>query len=163
METPHGTPTTGTPQGGSLFSFALLTSLFFAWGFLTCMNDILIPYLKNAFELSLFQATLVQLAFFLAYAIGSALYYLISASSGPMICAWAAPAGTVVPSNLGVNGCYNSILGDGTKRVGVLLKDALVTSSGATTPLNVVLQSGKACQPDCKHGTGWTIQTLFVR
>lgn len=85
METPHGTPTTGTPQGGSLFSFALLTSLFFAWGFLTCMNDILIPYLKNAFELSLFQATLVQLAFFLAYAIGSALYYLISASSGDPI------------------------------------------------------------------------------
>lgn len=85
MERHDGNPSPEASQGGSLFSFALLTSLFFAWGFLTCMNDILIPYLKNAFALTLFQATLVQLAFFLAYSIGSALYFYISATKGDPI------------------------------------------------------------------------------
>ncbi|GIU51237.1 MULTISPECIES: sugar MFS transporter [Shewanella] len=55
------------------FKFALmaLTSLFFMWGFLTCLNDILIPYLKNMFELSYTQAMLVQFCFFGAYFIVS--------------------------------------------------------------------------------------------
>jgi FHS family L-fucose permease-like MFS transporter len=37
------------------------------WGFITCLNDILIPYLKNAFDLSYTQAMLVQFCFFGAY------------------------------------------------------------------------------------------------
>ena len=32
-------------------ALTVLTSLFFMWGFLTCLNDILIPHLKAAFEL----------------------------------------------------------------------------------------------------------------
>ncbi|MEM1137854.1 MAG: MFS transporter, partial [Bacteroidota bacterium] len=63
----------------------VLTLLFFLWGFLTCMNDILIPYLKSVFQLSFFQAMLVQFAFFLAYFIGSLIYFIISASSGDPI------------------------------------------------------------------------------
>ena len=59
-------------QGGN-YRFALfaLTSLFFMWGFLTCLNDILIPYLKNMFELNYTQAMLVQFCFFGAYFIVS--------------------------------------------------------------------------------------------
>ncbi|MCL1115718.1 sugar MFS transporter [Shewanella aestuarii] len=41
------------------------------WGFLTCLNDILIPYLKNMFELNYTQAMLVQFCFFGAYFIVS--------------------------------------------------------------------------------------------
>ena len=37
------------------------------WGFLTCMNDILIPHLKGLFDLSITQAMLVQFIFFGAY------------------------------------------------------------------------------------------------
>ncbi|WP_321321970.1 sugar MFS transporter [Labilibaculum sp.] len=48
-------------------ALALLTSLFFMWGFLTCMNDILIPHLKGLFDLSITQAMLVQFTFFGAY------------------------------------------------------------------------------------------------
>ncbi len=48
-------------------ALALLTSLFFMWGFLTCMNDILIPHLKGLFNLSITQAMLVQFTFFGAY------------------------------------------------------------------------------------------------
>lgn len=49
----------------------ILTSLFFMWGFITVMNDILIPHLKNLFELNYFQAMAVQLCFFGAYGIVS--------------------------------------------------------------------------------------------
>ncbi|MBV8437184.1 MAG: sugar MFS transporter [Silvibacterium sp.] len=46
---------------------AIVTSLFFMWGFLTCLNDILIPHLKSIFDLSYAKVMLVQLAFFSAY------------------------------------------------------------------------------------------------
>ena len=46
---------------------AVVTTLFFMWGFLTCLNDILIPHLKLVFELSYARVMLVQFAFFSAY------------------------------------------------------------------------------------------------
>ena len=46
---------------------ALVTSLFFMWGFLTCLNDILVPHLKSIFDLTYAQVMLVQFAFFSAY------------------------------------------------------------------------------------------------
>ena len=46
---------------------AIVTTLFFMWGFLTCLNDILVPHLKSIFELNYAQAMLVQFAFFSAY------------------------------------------------------------------------------------------------
>jgi FHS family L-fucose permease-like MFS transporter len=59
-------------------AFIVLTSLFFMWGFITCMNDILIPFLKKMFELSRAQSMLVQMSFFGAYFIGSVIYFLLS-------------------------------------------------------------------------------------
>ncbi len=49
----------------------VLTSLFFMWGFLTCLNDILIPHLKAVFDLGYAEAMLVQFVFFIAYFIVS--------------------------------------------------------------------------------------------
>lgn len=46
---------------------AIVTTLFFMWGFLTSLNDILIPHLKSIFDLSYTQVMLIQLAFFSAY------------------------------------------------------------------------------------------------
>jgi FHS family L-fucose permease-like MFS transporter len=46
---------------------AVVTSLFFMWGFLTCLNDILVPHLKSIFNLNYSQAMLIQFAFFSAY------------------------------------------------------------------------------------------------
>ena len=46
---------------------AIVTSLFFMWGFLTCLNDILIPHLKSIFDLNYARAMLIQFAFFSAY------------------------------------------------------------------------------------------------
>lgn len=56
----------------------ILTSLFFMWGFLTCLNDILIPHLQNVFELNYFQSMLVQFTFFLAY-------FIVSLPSGKLV------------------------------------------------------------------------------
>lgn len=46
---------------------AVVTSLFFMWGFLTCLNDILVPHLKSIFDLSYTRVMLVQFSFFSAY------------------------------------------------------------------------------------------------
>src|SRR5271163_4408689 len=46
---------------------AIVTTLFLMWGFLTCLNDILVPHLKSIFELSYAKVMLVQFAFFSAY------------------------------------------------------------------------------------------------
>src|SRR5712671_3061187 len=45
----------------------VVTTLFFMWGFLTCLNDILVPHLKSIFDLSYTRVMLVQFAFFSAY------------------------------------------------------------------------------------------------
>src|SRR6202050_1996464 len=45
----------------------IVTTLFFMWGFLTCLNDILVPHLRSIFDLSYTRVMLVQFAFFSAY------------------------------------------------------------------------------------------------
>ncbi len=56
----------------------VLTTLFFMWGFLTCLNDILIPHLKAVFLLNYAEAMLVQLSFFAAY-------FIVSLPSGTIV------------------------------------------------------------------------------
>jgi FHS family L-fucose permease-like MFS transporter len=65
--------------------FAIMTILFFMWGFMTVWNDILIPRFKEAFTLDYFHAMLIQFAFFGAYTVGSLIYYVISIFSGDPI------------------------------------------------------------------------------
>jgi FHS family L-fucose permease-like MFS transporter len=48
-------------------AMAMVTTLFFMWGFLTALNDILIPHLKSIFELTYARVMLIQSAFFGAY------------------------------------------------------------------------------------------------
>lgn len=64
---------------------AVLTTLFFMWGFMTVMNDVLIPHLKAVFTLSWWQSMLVQFCFFGAYFMGSLAYYIYSSSKGDPI------------------------------------------------------------------------------
>jgi len=55
------------PDQDYLRPLAIVTTLFFMWGFLTSLNDILVPHLKSIFELSYTRVMLVQFAFFSAY------------------------------------------------------------------------------------------------
>jgi MFS transporter, FHS family, L-fucose permease len=57
---------------------AMVTTLFFMWGFLTSLNDILIPHLKTIFELNYAKAMLIQFAFFTSY-------FVFSLPSGKLI------------------------------------------------------------------------------
>src|SRR5579875_4169754 len=50
-------------------ALAMVTTLFFMWGFLTSLNDILIPHLKSIFSLNYAEVMLVQFAFFSTYAL----------------------------------------------------------------------------------------------
>jgi len=61
----------GQEQGTQTFAFIAMTCLFFFWGFITVLNDILIPFLKESFDLNYTQAMLVQFCFFGAYFIVS--------------------------------------------------------------------------------------------
>jgi len=65
-------------------SLIVLTTLFFMWGFITCMNDILIPFVKKAFDLSRAESMFVQFAFFTAYFVGSLAYFLLSLKQDPI-------------------------------------------------------------------------------
>ena len=82
----HPVPSSTSGAGANYRgSFAIMTSLFFLWGFMTVFNDILIPRFKEAFTLTYFQAMLVQFAFFGAYFVGSLIYFLISITTGDPI------------------------------------------------------------------------------
>jgi FHS family L-fucose permease-like MFS transporter len=59
------------PEANYTGPLAIVTSLFFIWGFLTCLNDILVPHLKSIFDLSYARVMLIQSAFFGAYFIFS--------------------------------------------------------------------------------------------
>ncbi|WP_202841734.1 MFS transporter [Luteimonas saliphila] len=58
--------------------FAVLVTVFFFWGFVAASNDILIPVFKNAFHLSQQQSMYVALAFYVAYTVGSLVYFFTS-------------------------------------------------------------------------------------
>ena len=78
-------PTTGAPASRERYTdypmaMGVLTTIFFMWGFLTCLNDILIPHLKSIFQLNYTQAILVQFTFFGAY-------FLMALPAGRLIAA----------------------------------------------------------------------------
>src|SRR5688572_22039832 len=59
--------TNGSTAPNYMPALVVLTSLFFMWGLITSLNDILIPHLKAIFTLSYVQAMLIQFSFFGAY------------------------------------------------------------------------------------------------
>ncbi len=58
--------------------FGTLITVFFFWGFVAASNDILIPVFKEAFNLSQGQSQLVSVAFYVAYTVGSIIYFIVS-------------------------------------------------------------------------------------
>ena len=60
--------TTSAPYGRAL---ALLASLFFMWGFITVINNTLLPHLRSVFDLNYTQTTLIESVWFIAYFVAS--------------------------------------------------------------------------------------------
>ncbi len=59
-----------------------IVSVFFFWGFVAASNDILIPVFKEKLNLLQWQSQMISFAFYVAYTVGSLIYYFISKSSG---------------------------------------------------------------------------------
>ena len=67
-----------THKSGNSGAFATLVTIFFFWGFVAASNDILIPVFKKAMQLEQWQSQMVSFAFYVAYAVGAFLYFILS-------------------------------------------------------------------------------------
>jgi FHS family L-fucose permease-like MFS transporter len=109
------------------YTFALtsLTSLFFMWGFITCLNDILIPHLKAIFDLSYSQAMLVQFCFFSAY-------FLVSIPAGKIIKKVGFQKGIVLGLIVAAIGCFAFYPAAAMHSYPVFLLALFILASGIT-------------------------------
>jgi FHS family L-fucose permease-like MFS transporter len=67
MPSIYETATSAPSAGTNNRALTIVTTLFFMWGFITVLNDIMVPHLKSIFELSYAEVMLVQFSFFSAY------------------------------------------------------------------------------------------------
>jgi FHS family L-fucose permease-like MFS transporter len=111
----------------SNFGFALtsLTSLFFMWGFITCLNDILIPHLKGVFNLSYAQAMLVQFCFFGAY-------FIVSLPAGALVKKLGYQKGIVLGLVIAATGCLCFYPAASMHSYPVFLMALFILASGIT-------------------------------
>jgi len=109
------------------YSFALtsLTSLFFMWGFITCLNDILIPHLKGIFDLSYSQAMLVQFCFFGAY-------FIVSMPAGKIVKKLGYQKGIVLGLIIAAAGCFSFYPAAAMHSYPVFLMALFILASGIT-------------------------------
>lgn len=129
---PTNTPTSSNGSINYRKPFLTITFLFFMWGFITVMNDVLIPHLKEVFELSYFQAALIQFAFFGAFFIISLLYFIISVSKGDPISKIGYKNGIIIGLLLCGVGCCLFYPAAIFQRYGIFLSALFVLASGVT-------------------------------
>jgi FHS family L-fucose permease-like MFS transporter len=122
------TPSTAQVGGNGqnqLFALTSLTFLFFIWGFITCLNDILIPHLKGIFDLSYTQASLVQFCFFGAY-------FIVSLPAGWFVRRAGYQRGIVVGLLVAASGCVLFYPAAATQTYELFLGALFVLASGIT-------------------------------
>lgn len=107
------------------FALTALTSLFFMWGFITCLNDILIPHLKAVFDLNYFQSMLIQFCFFGAY-------FLVSLPSGKLVKSLGYQKGIVIGLIIAAFGCLLFYPAAASQSYPVFLGALFVLASGIT-------------------------------
>jgi MFS transporter, FHS family, L-fucose permease len=119
------TKVTEVKKTSYLGSLSLLTTLFFIWGFITCLNDILIPHLKAVFTLSYSQAMLVQFCFFTAY-------FVVSVPSGYLLKKITYKAGIVTGLAIASIGCLLFYPAANLQSYSLFLVALFVLASGIT-------------------------------
>ncbi|QCK16752.1 sugar MFS transporter [Mangrovivirga cuniculi] len=121
-----------TQQTNTKSALTIITLLFFMWGFITCMNDILIPKLKQVFDLMEWQAMLIQTAFFGAYFVISLIYFLISASKGDPISRIGYKNGIIIGLLVSAAGCGLFIPAASLESFSFFLGALFILASGIT-------------------------------
>jgi FHS family L-fucose permease-like MFS transporter len=106
-------------------TLAILTSLFFIWGFISCLNDILVPHLKSVFSLNYTQAMLVQFCFFGAY-------FVVSLPAHKLIKRIGYKLGLVTGLSITGCGCLIFYPAAGLQSYPVFLMALFVLASGIT-------------------------------
>ncbi|MBU0559426.1 MAG: sugar MFS transporter [Bacteroidetes bacterium] len=106
-------------------ALTVLTTLFFMWGFITCLNDILIPHLKAVFSLNYTQVMLIQFSFFTAYAV-------VSLPSGMLIEKIGYKNGIVIGLITAGIGCLGFYPAAGYQSYPIFLIALFVLASGIT-------------------------------
>lgn len=106
-------------------SFALITALFFIFGFITCLNDILVPHLKSLFTLDYTQAALVQFCFFTAY-------FVVSLPAGKIVSRLGYKQGTVLGLCITSLGCLLFYPAAGMQSYHLFLVGLFVLAAGIT-------------------------------
>lgn len=106
-------------------ALTVLTSLFFMWGFLTCLNDIIIPHLKAVFELNYTQAMLIQFSFFTAY-------FIVSLPSGWIVERLGYKNGIVIGLLTAAVGCVLFYPAAGERSYTIFLIALFILASGIT-------------------------------
>jgi len=76
------TPVMNQKPTSSASALLILISVFFFWGFVAASNDILIPVFKEKLNLTQSQSQLISVAFYIAYTVGSLIYFFISRATG---------------------------------------------------------------------------------
>lgn len=108
-----------------LAALIVLTSLFFMWGLITSLNDILIPHLKAAFSLNYVEAMLIQFCFFGAY-------FVMSLPSGYLVERVGYKRGIIIGLSTAGVGCLLFYPAAGTHSYGFFLGALFVLASGIT-------------------------------
>lgn len=116
------TPGVTSKNNAALYSLMLL---FFMMGFITCLNDILIPYLKAIFNLNYTQANLINLCFFGAY-------FVMSIPSGYIIDKIGYKGGMILGFFVAAIGCFLFYPAAGMKVYGLFLAALFILASGIT-------------------------------
>jgi FHS family L-fucose permease-like MFS transporter len=106
-------------------AFIYVTSLFFAWGFITATLDTLVPLVKSVFTLSYSESLLTQFAFFLSYGI-------VSLPASSLVARKGSAASIIIALITMVVGCLIFPLATSLRAYPLILVALFVLGSGIT-------------------------------
>lgn len=114
-------------EGGSSAGWlvVLVVSLFFMWGGITSLNDVLIPKLKGLFQLSYARAMLIQFAFFTAYAV-------VSLPAGGLVARLGYGRGIALGLGVAASGCLLFVPAAATATYELFLAALFILAGGIT-------------------------------
>ena len=118
-------PSDTAQRSSHAFALSSLTSLFFMWGLISSLNDILIPRLKSAFELSYAEAMLIQFCFFMAY-------FVVSIPAGRVVESVGYKSGIIIGLLIAALGCVGFYPSAEYHSYPLFLSSLFVLASGIT-------------------------------